>query len=242
MKLLVPIIGHDLFDEFAFLKERVLDIVESMGFESGIITEGNIYSILRSSPIDISIPLIIVVSKPSNNPISQYSHITTPLLEKFKSAITITGEPQEIPRRLHHLRSTLFLSVGDAKSGYVQRAISYINHNIDNCMLCTADIANNACTSKSKLENLFHAELGKSIWQYTIERRIEEARRLLKDTDLPISEIAIGVGYNDPVIFDRIFKKKLHLTPRQCRQKVNLKTQKVYFYEPKSLSKIMQVG
>ena len=41
-----------------------------------------------------------------------------------------------------------------------------------------------------------------------IHSRVEKAEKLLRLTEMSISEIAFEMGYNDPQYFDRIFKKK----------------------------------
>jgi AraC-like DNA-binding protein len=49
--------------------------------------------------------------------------------------------------------------------------------------------------------------------------RIEKAKALLKDWDLPISQIALEVGFPDQSYFTKVFKKVERCTPRTFRQK-----------------------
>lgn len=49
--------------------------------------------------------------------------------------------------------------------------------------------------------------------------RVEEARKLLSETDMKILDIAISIGYNSPGHFNRIFKKMENCTPREFRKK-----------------------
>jgi AraC-like DNA-binding protein len=46
---------------------------------------------------------------------------------------------------------------------------------------------------------------------------VEEAERLLSNTDYPIIEIAVACGYSDQSYFTKVFKKYTGLTPRQYR-------------------------
>lgn len=49
-------------------------------------------------------------------------------------------------------------------------------------------------------------------------RRLPEARRLLLVGSAPIAEIALAVGYGDPLHFSRRFRQLSGLSPRQYRQ------------------------
>ena len=47
----------------------------------------------------------------------------------------------------------------------------------------------------------------KTFTEYISEKRMEKAKKLLKSTELPTSEIAAQVGYKDPHYFSFVFKK-----------------------------------
>ncbi len=53
---------------------------------------------------------------------------------------------------------------------------------------------------------------------YISNQKLKRAKELLRITDMPISEIAYGVGFNDPLYFTRIFKKKIGSSPTQYRE------------------------
>ncbi|RJW55721.1 helix-turn-helix domain-containing protein, partial [Lachnospiraceae bacterium OM02-3] len=47
--------------------------------------------------------------------------------------------------------------------------------------------------------------------------RMEAAKSTLRNTDIPASEIAALVGYEDPRYFYKVFKKYTGLTPTEYR-------------------------
>ena len=70
----------------------------------------------------------------------------------------------------------------------------------------------------TKLKRRFKAATGSSLIDYLQNLRIEEAKRSLENTDLPIEEISERVGYSDASFFRRLFKRLTGLTPSHYRR------------------------
>ena len=101
--------------------------------------------------------------------------------------------------------STLVASVIDLIENY-----HYSNINLD-------DLAGRYSISKSSLIHRFKKETGFSIMNYKLHCQLEEAKNLLKITDLTITSIAFEVGFNDTSHFTKIFKEKTGITPKEYR-------------------------
>jgi len=54
--------------------------------------------------------------------------------------------------------------------------------------------------------------------QYIIRKRLEFARELLQETDLPVAEIAERSGFCDPFYFSRCFSRHYGRSPRKFRE------------------------
>lgn len=72
--------------------------------------------------------------------------------------------------------------------------------------------------SEWRLMSGFKTEFGQSCLQYAVTLRLEEALRLLKETEKPISTIALEVGYQHPSSFDRAFSRQFKFRPNQVRK------------------------
>ncbi len=70
------------------------------------------------------------------------------------------------------------------------------------------------------LNRRFHQATGDSPMNYLKKLRLDQARDLLKNTDLGVTEIALQVGYSDPDYFSRLFKRQYHLSPTSFRRSV----------------------
>lgn len=67
------------------------------------------------------------------------------------------------------------------------------------------------------LNQLFIRYTGKSLHNYLQELRLRKAITLLQETDLPVSDVAIAVGFKDIPHFSRYFKQKIGHTPSYFR-------------------------
>ena len=49
--------------------------------------------------------------------------------------------------------------------------------------------------------------------------RLEEAKQMLETGDLPVEAVAQDVGYEDASFFNRLFRRKVGLTPSEYRRR-----------------------
>ena len=78
-------------------------------------------------------------------------------------------------------------------------------------------MANQANMSVCGLKRLFQRHHATSPHQYLLERRIAKASRILVETELPISEVALATGFSSQSHFATAFKKKVGLSPKAYR-------------------------
>lgn len=71
---------------------------------------------------------------------------------------------------------------------------------------------------RTKLYQIAGHSFGEGIAREIRKVRIREAERLLRETDMKISEIAAETGYQDYNYFTKIFKKECGRTPREYRK------------------------
>ena len=80
------------------------------------------------------------------------------------------------------------------------------------------ELARSAGISKSECLRCFKATLQTTPYKYLMHYRLSKAARLLKETDLPVSEIAIRTGFNGQSYFGKCFKEKMNCSPGKYRQ------------------------
>jgi AraC family transcriptional regulator len=105
---------------------------------------------------------------------------------------------------------------GLAKSK-LKQTIEYIHDNLTEGFSLQA-IANYIGMSQYHFARMFKQSTGMTPHQYLIESRLEEAKKLLANTDLTISEIAYRTGFASQSHLTSQFRKHLSTTPKAYRQ------------------------
>jgi LacI family transcriptional regulator len=84
--------------------------------------------------------------------------------------------------------------------------------------ITVADVLRVVPLSRRKLEQRFVKFVHRSPYAEISRIRMERACRLLRETSLPLSEIARRSGFTDPLYLSRAFKKYVGVAPRQFRK------------------------
>jgi len=110
----------------------------------------------------------------------------------------------------------------EAENGQMDivREFSYLVEQHFKTKHTVADYADLLFKSPKTISNLFTRLGKKTPLQLIQERKMLEARRMLRYTDLPVKEIAYELGYEDLQAFSRFFKGQEHMSPSDFRSQV----------------------
>ena len=98
----------------------------------------------------------------------------------------------------------------------VQRAKEFIDqHALEG--ITAADVVARLHVSRSLADLRFREVTGTSILEAILARRLDEVKRLLRETNLRISEIAARCGYRDANYLKNLFKKRTGMSMREWR-------------------------
>ncbi len=98
----------------------------------------------------------------------------------------------------------------------LKRATDYVGDNLAGD-LALAGIARAANTSPYHFSRLFKRSTGLSPHQYVIRQRVERARELLTNTDLPLHEVAEAAGFAHQSHMGHHLKRLLGVSPTRLR-------------------------
>lgn len=80
-------------------------------------------------------------------------------------------------------------------------------------------LAKVACMGETQFKKRFIASTGLGLREYLINVRMEKARALLSNTDMPIIAVAANVGYEDVSAFTRRFKQHVGVPPTHFKRR-----------------------
>jgi AraC-like DNA-binding protein len=99
----------------------------------------------------------------------------------------------------------------------INSVTDYMMENIHR-MLTLQEIAQALGTSISSLKRLVQNTYGKSPLEYFTELKIAEAKRLILNSSMNMTEIAEKLGYSSVHYFSRVFKQKTGQTPSDFKK------------------------
>ncbi len=112
---------------------------------------------------------------------------------------------------------SLALSPKESSLDYVEVIQRFIKQNLSS-KLTLSMIAKEVGLNESYAGRLFKKAMGKSIFQYIHEVRMENAAQLLIKTDMKVREVAAQVGMSDQLYFNKIFRRFYALSPSEYRR------------------------
>lgn len=119
-------------------------------------------------------------------------------------------------RHYAHINRTLKEKTSGLTQRQVKQVLEYIEHHLDH-NLSLAEIAQQSGLSPFHFARRFRQTTGESPHQYVVNLRLEAAQRLLKETDLPVSQIALMTGFSNQGHFTQTFSRRLGQPPHQYR-------------------------
>ena len=100
----------------------------------------------------------------------------------------------------------------------MRSVIDYIERNLRRG-ISLEDVANHVNISTYYLSKIFKKEMGVNFITYVTDRKMDMAKEMLANTDIPVLNIALDLAYNEANYFSKAFKKKTGLTPSEYREK-----------------------
>ena len=141
-----------------------------------------------------------------SNPFADYIGMKS--IEKMKEWIVLT---------MYRIADQIYSIRNEKNAALVQNIKKYVDayyaSEINNTS--RADVMQ---LSPNYMGCIFKRETGISINEYINKVRITEARRLLKETNLMVYEVAYRVGFNDQHYFSSVFKRVVGVAPKEYKE------------------------
>ena len=189
-----------------FLESNNIDVLRISDDDDDILIDDE--EEVEVENIDLSVPDGISIE----DPVRMY------LKEIGKVPLLSAEEEIELAKRME---------LGDQESvnrskTVLKRALEYIEENYVQETLSLNTVAGEVGVSANYFSAVFSQEMEVTFIEYVTQKRMEKAKKLLRQTEKASRDIAQEVGYKDPHYFSFVFKKTQGCTPREYRTRGNL--------------------
>ncbi len=131
---------------------------------------------------------------------------------------TSAGEPDQAKEPIQELAQPGGQKdLGVSRSSSIYPAVAYI-HNHPGQSVSMNEMAQLCHLSSNYFSRLFHREMGESFVTHVNRRKIELAKRELRETNKSVSQISTELGYLNTSHFINLFKRFEGITPLLYRQ------------------------
>ena len=179
--------------------------------------------ILKTTPEISHIPVILMTALASvENQISGYKtgaddYISKPFEPQLlKIRIRTILENLEKVKKAYSSDmavSTKELTISKIDEDFLVEVVDLIEKNIDNGEFDIEYFSKNIGVSTSQLYRKIKSITGYSPNEFIRTYRLKKAARMIRETNLNVSEIAYKVGFNDALYFSKCFKKQFGTSP-----------------------------
>ena len=135
-----------------------------------------------------------------------------------------SGDLMEVLRKL--CGDILLTQNKTEKSNTMQQVNIFLREHYTDPNLTVGSVAETFGMSSTRLSLEYKEQTGMHPSVFLLSLRIEKAKELLRQTEMPIKEIAAAVGYYDASSFIRRFRQHAAITPSQYRQAVRQQSNK----------------
>ena len=118
-----------------------------------------------------------------------------------------------------HCRAEILSNLKPGKpidSRRMSRVMAFVTQHIER-NFTVADLAEVACMSQAHFARSFKTTTGRSPHEFVRGIRLILAKQMLADCRLPVSDIALSVGFSSQSNFSRAFRDATGMTPRAWR-------------------------
>ena len=131
--------------------------------------------------------------------------------ERIRELLSIREKIEPVDEQQEHIEN-------DEEHRFAEHVRTYINDHLDNSDLSVQDIASEMAVSRTVLFARMKSIFGTSPNNYVLNQRIERSKKLLRQPNAYITDIAYRCGFADPKYFSKCFKKLTGQTPSEFQK------------------------
>ena len=109
----------------------------------------------------------------------------------------------------------------DAMDPFVESVRQYLIAHVES-KIRIEDLCREFGYSRSYLSCRFQEKTGQTLADYAMQLKINEAKRLIRETDFNLAQISACLSFETPQYFSRVFKRKTGMTPTEFKKRAHV--------------------
>lgn len=105
---------------------------------------------------------------------------------------------------------------------FMHRVLEFVEQNLSNGEADIGQMADACAVSRSVLQRRMKQMMGVTPIDFLREARLKHACKLLRTTDMAVSDVAYKCGFNDPKYFSRCFRQSIGMSPSEYKLRNDL--------------------
>lgn len=192
--------------------ESYFDLLDIKMFEKNVVTDG-IMSYVRFALIDLYTGMVKEAGLDGRKTQEDMDECRNTLeSHNFAESFKV------IRRAFINLSQIIGEGRNDKRDNVKEQIVDYIDKNYQNPDLSIRQVADEMNISYGHLCKFFKEETGTTVLTYLHKKRIEEAKKMLVNTNMSVLEIAEKTGYLSLGSFAKKFKQSEYMSPTEYRK------------------------
>lgn len=118
---------------------------------------------------------------------------------------------------LSHLAANENANYDKEKFNIIAPAVEYLKDHINDCALKVEKLHRLCGISDTYFRQIFASRFGQTPQKYILSKRLSQAKSIIAGGDFDtISEVALSVGFNDPLYFSKVYKNAYGVSPSKA--------------------------
>ncbi|MBN2440312.1 MAG: helix-turn-helix transcriptional regulator [Spirochaetales bacterium] len=171
------------------------------------------------NPVEEVLNSIIIEEITFHRPIPLWSLLSAGFLVLYYLIFIVILSVKRLKKKsLHSLPGDKTSTLSQGSENELKRIINYIEENYNDPGISTVELQEKLGIPSLQIFKLIKQEYHMTFKQLINSMRIEESKRLLKESDLRIVEISYITGFKDSSYFNKVFKQLSGITPSEYRE------------------------
>lgn len=149
---------------------------------------------------------------------NQHNAIVDMVLPSYKECSNIKTLFDDLKKCIDTVCMHIEEEKAEKEKSFESMVIEYINRNVFDSELYTKMVTDHFGITVNTLHNIMLKKTGKSFFQYVEQIRMDEAKRLILNTDISIKEVGYKCGFSSANSFYKAFVRKFAISPTRMRE------------------------